>query len=157
VGLAYAAGGPGDHGFNDEALAGLDRADKQLGSVASVRALTARSDESEQDQFERLSLLCRAGYDPVIAVGYTYAGPAPTDGPLARAAKECPKTRFAIIDSDTVSAPNLANLVFADEQSAYLVGVAAASKTRTGTVGLVGGCPSPPIQRFVAGYQAGVK
>jgi len=158
VGLAYAAGGPGDHGFNDEALAGLDRADKQLsGSIASVRALTARSDETSEDQFQRLSLLCRAGYDPVIAVGYAYAGADPAAGPLARAARECPETRFAIIDSDQVSAPNVADLVFADEQSAFLVGVAAGRKTRTGTVGLVGGCPSPPIQRFVAGYQAGVK
>ncbi|HZD99784.1 MAG TPA: BMP family ABC transporter substrate-binding protein [Micromonosporaceae bacterium] len=156
VGLAYGVGGPGDHGFNDEALAGLTMAQRELrGSVREVRALSARANESEGDQFDRLTLLCNAGYDPVIAVGYTYAGADPADGPLARAAKACPKTRFAIIDSDAVTAPNVANLVFADEQGAYLMGVAAAAKSRTGTIGMVGACPNSLIGRFQAGYQAG--
>ena len=156
VGLAYAVGGPGDHGFNDEALAGLTMAQHSLrGSVREVRALSARANESENDQFDRLTLLCNAGYDPVIAVGFTYAGADPANGPLARAAKACPKTRFAIIDSDAVSAPNVANLVFADEQGAYLMGVAAAAKSKTGTIGIVGACPNSLIGRFQAGYQAG--
>jgi basic membrane protein A and related proteins len=158
VGLAYAVGGPGDHGFNDSALAGLNLAQKELsGSVASVRALTARADETEDDQYQRLSLLCEAGYNPVIAVGFTYAGADPETGPLARAAKDCPDTHFAIIDSDTVSEPNVANLVFADEQGSYLVGVVAASKSTTGVIGFLGGCPAPVITRFLAGYQAGAR
>jgi basic membrane protein A and related proteins len=158
VGLAYAVGGPGDHGFNDLALAGLNRASKELsGSVGTVRALTARANESEDDQYQRLSLLCEAGYDPVIAVGYTYAGADPATGPLARAAKDCPKTRFAIVDDDTVSQPHVANLVFADEQGSYLVGVAAAEKSKTGVIGFVGACDIPLINRFLAGYQAGAK
>lgn len=158
VGLAFAVGGPGDHGFNDSALAGLNRAQTELaGSVASVRALTARDDETEEDQYQRLALLCQAGYNPVIAVGFTYAGTDPATGPLARAAKKCPKTHFAIVDDDTVSQPNVANLVFADEQGSYLVGVVAADKSTTGVVGFVGACPAPVIQRFLAGYQAGVR
>jgi basic membrane protein A len=158
VGLAYGVGGPGDHGFNDEALAGLTMAQHELrGSVREVRALSARDNESEDDQFDRLTLLCNAGYDPVIAVGFTYAGADPANGPLARAAKSCPKTRFAIIDSDAVTAPNVANLVFADEQGAYLMGVAAAAKSKTGTIGIVGACPNSLIARFQAGYQAGAK
>jgi basic membrane protein A len=156
VGLAYGVGGPGDHGFNDEALAGLTMAQHQLrGSVREVRALSARANESENDQFDRLTLLCNAGYAPVIAVGFTYAGADPANGPLARAAKACPKTRFAIIDSDAVTASNVANLVFADEQGAYLMGVAAAAKSKTGTIGIVGACPNSLIARFQAGYQAG--
>lgn len=156
VGLAYGVGGPGDHGFNDEALVGLTMAQRELrGSVREVRALSARASESEDDQFDRLTLLCNAGYDPVIAVGFTYAGADPTTGPLARAAEACPKTRFAIIDSDAVAASNVANLVFADEQGAYLMGVAAAAKSKTGTIGIVGACPNSLIARFRAGYQAG--
>ncbi len=158
VGLAYAAGGPGDHGFNDLALAGLDRAKKELsGSISQVRALTARANESEEDQYQRLSLLCEAGYDPVIAVGFSYAGADPRTGPLARAAKDCPDTRFAIVDSDSVARGNVANLVFANEQGAYLMGVAAALKTTTGSVGFVGACPIPLIGQFLAGYQAGAR
>jgi basic membrane protein A and related proteins len=158
VGLAYAVGGPGDHGFNDSALTGLNRAEQELhGSVSSVRALTARADESEDDQYARLALLCESGYNPVIAVGFTYAGDDPESGPLARASKDCPATHFAIIDNDTVSQPNVANLVFADEQGSYLVGVVAASKSSTHQVGFVGACAAPVITRFLAGYQAGAR
>jgi basic membrane protein A len=158
VGLAYAVGGPGDHGFNDLALAGLNRAEKDLsGSVSSVRALTARPDEPAEDRFQRLSLLCQAGYNPVIAVGFTYAGGDPANGPLARAAKQCPDTDFAIIDDGTVHLPNVADLVFADEQGAFLMGVVAASRTLSGRVGFLGACPTPLILRFLAGYQAGAR
>lgn len=156
VGLAYAIGGPGDDGFNDLALAGLNRAQKQLsGSISSVRALTARSDETPEDQYRRLTLLCESGYDPVIAVGFTYAGDDPSDSPLARAAKDCPHTRFGIVDDDSVRAGNVANLVFADQQGAYLMGIVAAEESVTGTIGLVGACDVPVVDRFLAGYQAG--
>jgi basic membrane protein A and related proteins len=158
IGLAYAVGGPGDHGFNDSALAGLNRAQKELtGSVTSVRALTARANETEEDQYQRLSLLCEAGYNPVIAVGFTYAGTDPATGPLARASKECPHTRFAIIDNESVREPNVANLVFADEQGSYLMGVVAASKSTSNVIGFVGACQAPVITRFLAGYQAGAR
>jgi basic membrane protein A and related proteins len=158
VGLAFAAGGPDDHGFNELALQGLDRARSQLkGSVGSVKALSARANESEDDQYDRLSLLCKAGYDPVIALGFSYAGEDPAGGPLARAAKDCPDTRFAIVDSDAVVQKNVADLVFSNEQGAYLAGVAAALKTATGSVGFVGACPIPLIQEFLAGYRAGVR
>jgi basic membrane protein A len=96
----------------------------------------------------------------LIAVGNTSAGPAgagDADTPLARAANTCPKTRFAIVDDASVRLPTVANLVFADEQGAYLMGVVAANKTTSGKVGLVGACPLPVIARFVAGYTAGVK
>jgi basic membrane protein A and related proteins len=158
IGLAFAVGGPGDHGFNDSALAGLNRAQKELkGSVTSVRALTARANETSDDQYQRLSLLCEAGYNPVIAVGYTYAGVDPKTGPLARAAKDCPKTHFAIIDDESVVAPNVANLVFADEQGSYLMGVVAASRSTSDVIGFVGACQAPVITRFLAGYQAGAR
>ncbi len=157
VGLAYGTGGPGDDGFNDSALSGLNRARNDLGAVSSVKALTAGADDSEQDQYQRLTLLCEAGYNPVIAVGFTYAGSDPADGPLARASKDCPKTHFAIVDDETVSRPNVANLVFADQQGSFLVGVAAGSKTTTGTIGFVGGCDIPLINRFLAGYAAGAR
>ena len=158
VGLAYAVGGPGDHGFNDSALAGLNRARAQFGgSISTVRALTARANETEDDQYQRLSLLCEAGYNPVIAVGFTYAGADPADGPLARAAKECPDTHFAIVDDESVRQPNVANLVFADQQGSYLMGIVAASKSTTNIIGFVGACQVPVIDRFLAGYQAGAR
>jgi len=124
VGLAYDIGGRGDKSFNDAAAAGLDRVEKEL--KLEVKELEAVVNESETDKYSRLKLLCQGGYNPVIAVGFVYAGNDPVNGPLVRAAKDCPNTKFAIIDDASALADNVANLVFAEEQGSYLVGAAAA-------------------------------
>jgi basic membrane protein A len=154
VGLAYDIGGTGDKSFNDAAAAGLAKAKKELS--IETRALEANKDETDNDKYSRLKLLCDSGYNPVIAVGFVYAGD-PTTGPLAKAATECPNTKFAIVDDATVTKPNVANLVFAEEQGSYLVGAAAALKSKTGHIGFIGGCLVDLIKKFQAGYEAGAR
>jgi basic membrane protein A len=155
VGLAYDIGGRGDKSFNDAAAAGLEKAKTDLDVQA--KELEAKKDETENDKYARLKLLCEGGYNPVIAVGFVYAGVDPTTGPVAKAAKDCPNTKFAIIDDASVSQPNVANLIFAEEQGSFLVGAAAALKTKTGHIGFVGGCKVDLIGKFEAGYYAGAK
>jgi basic membrane protein A and related proteins len=154
VGLAFDIGGRGDKSFNDAAAAGLDRAKSELN--VEVKDLEATANESENDKYERLKLLCTGGFNPVIAVGFVYAGADPKTGPLAKAAADCKDTKFAIIDDQSVTAPNVAGLVFAEEQGSFLVGVAAALKSKSGTVGFVGGCDVPLIKKFEAGFKFGV-
>jgi basic membrane protein A and related proteins len=154
VGLAYDIGGRGDKSFNDAAAAGLEKAKKELN--VQTKDLEANKGETENDKYSRLKLLCDGGFNPVIAVGFAYAGDA-TTGPIARATKDCPNTKFAIIDDQSVSAPNLANLVFAEEQGSFLVGAAAALKSQSGHIGFVGGCLVDLIKKFQAGYEAGAK
>ena len=155
VGLAYDIGGRGDKSFNDAAALGLEKAKSDLNVEA--KELEAQKDETENDKYSRLKLLCGNGYNPVIAVGFVYAGVDPANGPVARAAKECPNTKFAIIDDASVKADNVANLVFAEEQGSFLVGAAAALKSKAGHVGFVGGCLVDLIKKFQAGYEAGAK
>lgn len=155
VGLAYDIGGRGDKSFNDAAAAGFDRAKKDLS--LEVKELEATPNETENDKYSRLKMLCRGGYNPVIAVGFVYAGTDAANGPLVKAAKDCPDTHFAIIDDSSATASNIANLVFAEEQGSFLVGAAAALKSKTATVGFVGGCEVPLIKKFEAGYTAGAK
>lgn len=161
VGLAYDIGGRGDKSFNDSAAAGFDKIKTEYAGTGKVKVeakeLEANKDESENDKYARLKLLCTEGYSPVIAVGFIYAGTDPANGPLAKAAKDCPDAKFAIIDDSSATASNIANLVFAEEQGSFLVGAAAALKTTTGQVGFVGGCLVPLIQKFEAGYKAGVE
>jgi basic membrane protein A len=154
VGIAYDVGGRGDKSFNDAAAAGLERAKTDL--EVQAKELEAQQGEGAQDRYARLTLLCDAGYDLVIAVGAVNAGD-PKTGPLARAAAHCPTTKFAIIDDASVSAPNLANLVFAEEQGSFLVGAAAALKTKSGQIGFIGGCALDTLRKFQAGYQAGAR
>jgi len=122
-----------------------------------TKELSAVANETEADKYARLKLLCQGGYNPVIAVGFVYAGADPANGPLAKAAKDCPNTKFAIIDDSSVTAANVASLVFAEEQGSYLVGAAAALKSTTGHIGFIGGCKVDLIGKFEAGYVAGAK
>jgi basic membrane protein A len=157
IGMAYDIGGRGDKSFNDAAAAGLDKIKSEYSGKVDVKELEANRDESEADKYARLKLLCTEGYNPVIAVGFIYAGTDPANGPMAKASKDCPNTKFAIIDDASATAANIANLVFAEEQGSFLVGAAAALKSQTGQVGFVGGCTVPLIQKFEAGYKAGVE
>ena len=157
IGVAYDFSGPGSPALDNLVRAGLAKVQRQLGGrIAAVRSLTARAGETEADKYDRLIILCGSGYSPVLAVGTGYAGADPATGPLARAAAHCPKTRFALVDDGSVAAPNVADLVFAQAQGAFLVGAAAGLATGTGKVGFVGGCPLPVVVAALAGYRAGV-
>jgi basic membrane protein A len=149
VGLAYDIGGRGDKSFNDAAAEGLDRAKDTLD--IEIKELPATLGESEADKVTRLTTLCKGGYDPVIAVGFAYAGA------LKIAAAECPTVKFGIVDDASVQAPNVTSLVFAEEEGSFLVGAAAALKSQTGHIGFIGGCTVPLIAKFEAGYMAGAK
>ncbi|AJF66931.1 BMP family lipoprotein [Streptomyces vietnamensis] len=149
VALAYDIGGRGDQSFNDAAYAGMKKAEDELG-VKGSEAEPSQG-ESDADKVARLTSLARAGNNPVIGVGFSYA-PA-----IAKVAKAFPKTTFGLIDDTSVTAPNIANLVFNEEQGSYLAGVAAAKTSKTGTVGFIGGVEVPLIKKFEAGFTQGVK
>lgn len=149
VGMAYDVGGRGDQSFNDAAAKGMDQAVEEFGMESQESE--AANDEPESAREERLRTFADAGYDPIIAVGFAY-GPAVT-----KVAAEYPDVHFAIIDSEDPQADNVANLVFAEEQGSFLVGAAAALKSKTDHVGFIGGVEVPLIAKFEAGYLAGAK
>ncbi|MFE2043462.1 BMP family protein [Streptomyces sp. NPDC059477] len=146
--IAYDIGGKGDQSFNDAAFAGLEKAQQEYGyKTADVEPTEG---ETDADKEQRLASLARQGYNPVIGVGFAY-GPA-----MEAVAKDYPDTTFGIVDS-VVEGPNVASLVFAEEQASYLAGVAAAKATKTNIVGFVGGVDIPLINKFEAGYKQGVE
>jgi basic membrane protein A len=53
--------------------------------------------------------------------------------------------------------PNVAYFDFRDNEGGYLAGVAAAHRSRTGTIGFIGGHDSGPIWNFHAGFVAGAR
>ncbi|MFN8079674.1 MAG: BMP family ABC transporter substrate-binding protein [Kineosporiaceae bacterium] len=149
VGLAYDIGGRGDKSFNDSAAAGLDKAKAELG--IEYKELSATQGETDADKEARLKLLAQGGYNPVIAVGFLYGGA------MKKVAAAFPKTQFAIIDSVVDGAPNVTGLTFAEHEGSYLVGVAAALKSKTGNVAFIGGCDISLLQKFEVGFIAGAK
>ncbi len=149
VGLAYDIGGRGDKSFNDAAAAGLEKAKSEFG--IETKELEAKPGETDAQKEERLRLLAQGGYNTVIAVGFAYAKA------LKAVAADFPDVHFAIVDDSSIQAPNVADLVFAENEGSFLVGAAAALKTKTKHVGFVGGVNVPLIQKFQAGFDAGVK
>ncbi|MEU9990402.1 BMP family ABC transporter substrate-binding protein [Streptomyces sp. NPDC048045] len=149
IGLAYDVGGKGDQSFNDAAYAGFQKAQKDFG--VSGRDVEPTDNESDADKIQRLETLAKAGYNPVIGVGFAYAGA------VKEAAAKFPKVTFGIIDDNQTVAKNVADMVFHEEQSSYLAGVAAAKATKKNHIGFIGGVDVPLIHKFEAGYEQGAK
>ena len=84
---------------------------------------------------------------------------------MGAVAKRFPKTHFAIVDvanGDLAGKPkNVLGLLFREEQVGYLAGYLAGleAKRMPGKdfVSSVAGEKQPPVDRFIAGYQAGAK
>ncbi len=146
VGLVYDIGGRGDQSFNDSAATGFDRGIAELGVAGSEAS--ANNDGSNRE--ELLNLQADES-DLVFGIGFLFATP------MENAATASPDVNFAIVDDSSVDLPNVAGLVFAEEQGSFLIGVAAALKSEAGQVGFIGGVNTELIQRFEAGFVAGVK
>ncbi|MET8142244.1 BMP family ABC transporter substrate-binding protein [Sphaerisporangium sp. NPDC005288] len=149
VGLAYDIGGRGDQSFNDAAAAGLEKAKTDL-KITDAKELEAGAGETGAQKEQRLRLLAQSGYNPVIAVGFAYSEA------IKKVAGEFPDTKFAIID-DAAQGPNISNLVFAENEGSFLVGAAAAMKTKKDHIGFVGGVQVPLIKKFEVGFTKGAQ
>ncbi|MFE1751320.1 BMP family lipoprotein [Streptomyces anandii] len=149
IGLAYDIGGKGDQSFNDAAYAGFQKAEKDFG--VGGRDVEPQDGETDADKVQRLETLAKAGYNPVIGVGFVYA-PA-----VKEVAAKFPKVTFGIIDDNTIKAKNVADLVFHEEESSYLAGVAAAKTTKKNHIGFIGGVDIPLIHKFEAGFIQGAQ
>ena len=152
VGLAFDVGGVGDQSFNDSAYAGLSKAVKELGATCIEG--TALDGEAETARETRLKDMADAGANPIIGVGFAYSDA------VNAVAPNYPKVNFAVIDGfdpDAKANANVAYLGFAENEGSYLVGVAAALKSKANHVGFVGGVHNDLIKKFEAGYVAGAK
>jgi basic membrane protein A len=149
--MAYDVGGRGDQSFNDAAAAGLDKAKTDLGVDAKEAA--AVTGENEAAREERLQQLIDAGYTHVVAVGFAYAQA------VGKVAKANTDVHFAIVDDASADSkgPNVDQITFAENEGSFLVGAAAALKSKSGHIGFVGGVNVPLIKKFEAGYVAGAK
>jgi basic membrane protein A len=81
---------------------------------------------------------------------------------MQKVAKDYPNINFGIVDGviedeNKKPFPNVASLVFREHEGSYLVGIIAASKSKTGVLGFLGGMDIPLIHRFNTGYIEGAK
>ena len=154
VGLVTDINQLNDRGYNHLAYMGLLRAERKLGIQGRVF-----QSNSAQDYIPNLAKFAQQGYDLVVSVGFAQADA------VTKVAKRYPKTHFAIIDVDATSLAgkpqNVLGLLFREQEVGYLAGYLAGlvEKQKPGpdVIGSVGGMKEPPVDRFIAGYQAGAK
>ncbi|MFB6197083.1 MAG: BMP family protein [Halobacteriaceae archaeon] len=157
VGMVYTEAGLGDEGFNDAAQDGLMRAKEQLGITVN------EAEPASQDQYstylrqyakkENIDLVCGLSFEMQNA--------------MTQVSQDFPDQPFTIVDT-SVDQPNVASYLFKEHEGCYLVGKAAglltqrefqagAGKTNTTTsVGFIGGKRNPVIEKFHAGFEAGI-
>jgi basic membrane protein A and related proteins len=154
VALVTDVGQLNDRGFNQLAYQGLKRAGRELG----IRTRVVES-ASAADYVPNYAALARQNFDLIIGVGFAQGDA------IDNAATQFPNTKFAIVDVDQSSLEhkptNVVGLIFKEQEVGYLAGyLAGLTEKRAGgreVIGSVGGFKEPPVDRFIAGYQAGAK
>lgn len=158
AGLVSDVGRFNDKGFNQNQLKGLNDAKKKIPGLTTY----ALESHSSGEYLPNFASLARKGANIIIGAGFLLAAQEAT------VAKQFPNTKFAITDYDVTGppfngkkSPNVEGLTYAAQENSYLVGCLAGLMTKKQggeqTIGVVGGVKIPPVDVFLAGYQAGAK
>lgn len=142
-------GGVDDKSFNQSAWEGIQKYGKDNGLSEGDGGYAYLQSKGEADYTSNLNALTRRNFDLVFGVGFMM------EEAINTIAGQQADTNYAIIDG-VVDQPNVASILFKEQEGAYLAGVAAALMTKSNKIGFVGGMEIPVIERFEAGFVAGV-
>jgi len=168
IGVVTDVGAVNDKNFNQYSYAG---------AVAGARAIGAKTPSvvvpKEPSDYERLiNAYIDQGFDVIVGVGFNL------ESHLATAAKANKDIWFVGVDAnpcinkngDVDSTftdcsgviadllPNFITLNYAEDQAGYLAGMVAASASKSGIIGAIGGVAvCAPCVRYIQGYALGAK
>jgi basic membrane protein A len=153
AGVVTDIGGLNDRSFNALANAGIKRAADELG--IEERVLISKQ---QGDYVPNLTTLAQQQFDLIVPVGFLMADATNT------VASELPNVNFAIVDFSATGLKdkpkNVQGLLFKEQEAGYLAGYLAglwAKDNDAKAVSTVGGQKIPPVDHYIAGFQAGAK
>ena len=146
VAVIYDSGGKFDKSFNEAAWNGAERFKADTG-IDYIDFEAANNAQIEQG----MRKLVDKGASVVVAMGFAMADAVGT------VAAEYPDVNFTIIDVGWLDGKNIQQIEFREQEGSFLVGMIAAMKSESGTIGFVGGMEIPLIKRFFAGYEQGAR
>jgi basic membrane protein A and related proteins len=153
AGLVTDIGGLNDRSFNFLANKGRQDAEKELG--IETRVLLSKSNG---DYVPNLTTLAQQRFNSITAVGFLMADA------LNTVAGKFPDTDFSIVDFSAAGLKdkptNVTGLLFAEQEAGYLAGYLAglwAKDNGAKVISSVGGQKIPPVDHYIAGFQAGAK
>lgn len=151
IAMVTDVGGVDDKSFNQSAWEGVQQFGADNGLTRGDGGFDYLQSASDADYNTNLNNLLRRDFDLVFGVGFMMADA------IGEIANDNPDAKLALIDSADVTADNLVNILFKEQEGAFLAGVVAASMTESGKIGFVGGVDIPVINRFHAGFIEGAK
>ena len=133
--------------FIDLAYSGLEQLGKDKGvNVKIIEAL----DKSEHE--EQIRAMAELGANPIYVL-WDNLGAA-----VLEVAPDFPETKFIIADAYVeTDLDNVKTIVVEPQEASFIAGFVAAKTSKTKHVGFVGSMDTPIINRFRAGFEAGVK
>ncbi|MBP2097826.1 BMP family lipoprotein [Enterococcus rivorum] len=143
-------GGVDDKSFNQSAWEGMKAWGKEHDLPEGPKGFAYIQSTDASDYTTNIDQAVSKNFATIFGIGYLLK-----DAVDAAAAAN-PDTNFALIDDVIEGKDNVVSATFKDNEASYLAGVAAAYTTKTDKVGFVGGEEGVVIDRFQAGFEAGV-
>lgn len=149
VAMVTDVGGIDDKSFNQSAWKGIQEFGEE-NSLAEGEGYTYLQSQSDADYTTNLNSLARKNYNLIFGVGFMM------QESINEIAGQQTDYSFALIDGE-VEQPNVASILFKEQEASFLAGIAAGLTTESNKVGFIGGVTGAVIERFEAGFIAGVK
>jgi basic membrane protein A and related proteins len=168
IGVATDIGTLDDKNYNEYTSKGAQAGAKDLGAAAPNAVVPKDSSE----YFKNIQSFIDQGYDIIVTAGFNNAGATTCE------AQKNPKVWFIGVDQSPICVdttgkldpkfgckgdaktllPNYISLEYQEDQPGYLVGMVAASLSKTGVVGAIGGTSlCAPCIRYIQGFEMGAK
>jgi len=141
--VVYSLGGKNDHSFNESLSRGIEKARKNLPlEITEKEPIHALHMAQAFENIEAFPLVISLGFENIEN--------------FEKCARLYPQKSFVFMDYN-VDISNVLSTTFKEEEGAFLAGYMAGKMTKTNKIGFIGGVNQPPVQRFLTGYEHGVK
>ena len=154
IGMVTDAGSIEDKSFNQGTWEGIQKYANEHENV-EIQYVQPEG-ESTQDYLLAIDNLVLSGNELIITPGFAF------EEAIGLAQYEYPETSFLLIDGtplykgDYIIEDNVSSIFFTEHEAGFLSGVAAATQTKTGNLGFLGGMEVPAVQKYGWGFVAGV-
>ncbi|MFC0523729.1 BMP family protein [Pontibacillus salicampi] len=144
IGLVVTESGLGDDSFSDSAIRGLERARDELGILFDYR------EPEPEDLAASIDALVQNQHELIVGLGFN------AQQPIEEMASKYPEQQFILVDGVSEK-KNVTSITFKENEGSYLIGLIAGMRTKSNTVGFIGGQKVPLIENFEKGFTSGVK
>jgi basic membrane protein A len=158
VGMVTDAGTIDDKSFNQGTWEGILKAGKDFNFKTKY---LKPSGTTEADYVKEIGNLYDAGFKFIVCPGFKF------ETAIFVTQDKYPDAKFVLIDGSPNNGkwdatrqekvgPNTVAIFFAEHESGFIAGVAAALQLKDGEIGFIGGMEIPAVQKFNWGFQQGV-